>query len=339
MKMFSIGNSPMVIRWGFSCILALISHLAFANTDITVDQSLSDITKGNIATAIVLSDAGLVTLGVVNFDPSNIVDLDNIDTGSKESIQRRKELSVYSIPWESNWLELSPDWQTASSVKFSFINSKQSLQLSDQANMTEKLDEKSYLLSAEQRWRYELSSNWWLQLGLGGHYIWYRNHFDYSPALEGLRQDFDGEVFNTSYDAWMVDPTLELHYQGTLWENKWQFISRVNYAFGNIVNADSPEQTGTPHVGRFSNTFIYHYPLPELMSYRNEMRFLFKRIDLTGDAVDSMGTNHYYETGLGWLVETPSLSSWLTNIGIGVTVNIDSVLSGGSVVLLFNEEI
>ncbi|GIU52374.1 MULTISPECIES: Solitary outer membrane autotransporter beta-barrel domain [Shewanella] len=335
-------NKPMRLVLNcivFSYAFGLISAPSFANADGALDQKLSDVTKGNIATAIVLSDASLVSLGVVNFDPSNIVDLDNIDTGSKESIQRRKELSVYSIPWESQWLELTPDWQMASFVKFSYINSKQSLLLSDQANMTEKLDEKSYLLSAEQRWKYSLSENWGMQLGLGGHYIWYRNDFDYSPDIEFYRELFDGQVFNTSYDAWMIDPSVQVHYQGHLWNNKWQFISRYNYALGNIVHADGSAQSGSPEVSRFSNTFIYHYPLPELMSYRNEMRFLFKRIDLTGDAVDTMGTNHYYETGLGWIVETPALSSWLTNVGIGVTVNIDSALSGGSLVLLFNEDI
>jgi hypothetical protein len=33
------------------------------------------------------------------------------------------------------------------------------------------------------------------------------------------------------------------------------------------------------------------------------------------------------------------LSSWVDNVGLGVTVNIGSVLSGGSILLLFNEDI
>ncbi|MCL1067710.1 Solitary outer membrane autotransporter beta-barrel domain [Shewanella olleyana] len=319
--------------------LMLASKPVSANVDVTLDQSLSDITKGNIASAIVLSDAGLVTLGVVNFDPNNIIDLDGVDAGSAESVQRRKELNVYSIPWESDWLGEPESWQTASFIKFSYINSKQSIQISERENQIDKLSEESYLLFGEQRWKYQLNQDWWLQFGLGAHLVWYDNDFAYSDDTAEYRELLDGNLFNTSFGAWMIDPSIQLHYQNTLWGNQWQYISRFSYAFGDIIKTDSDFQSGSPNVGRFSNTFIYHYPLPELMAYKNEMRFLFKRIDLSGDAVDTMGTSHYYETGLGWIVETPSLSSWLTNVGIGVTVNIDSALSGGSVVLLFNEDI
>ncbi|MEZ9140226.1 MULTISPECIES: Solitary outer membrane autotransporter beta-barrel domain [unclassified Shewanella] len=326
-----IRNSIFI---GLSMLLAKASMSAPV-----IEQSISDIAKGNIASAIVLSDASLISLGVVNFDPNNIVSLDRFDAGSETSIQRRKELSVYSIPWESDWQGKEDEWQRATFAKFSYINSKQSLQLSDDITLVDKLNEKSYLLFAEQRWKYLLSDKWWLQLAVGAHLIRYENDFDYRSDFGDFQDELDGSLFNTSYAAWMLDPTIELHYQDTLWGNKWQFISRYNYAFGQLFDTDSPQQDGSPNVGRFSNAFIFHYALPPMMNLRNEMRFLFKRIDLTGDAVATMNTNHYYETGLGWIVETPSLSSWLTNVGIGVTVNIDSALSGGSVVLLFNEDI
>lgn len=76
------------------------------------------------------------------------------------------------------------------------------------------------------------------------------------------------------------------------------------------------------HIGR-SNQLIYSS---------------FNRIDIGGDISEPMIATHYYEISLGWLMTPPFTSSWIDNVGLGLTVNYGSALRVGSVVLFFNQE-
>lgn len=59
--------------------------------------------KGDITSAMVLTDANLITLGIVDFNPNTIVDLSeigDINAGDEESLKRRSQLTSYTLPWE-----------------------------------------------------------------------------------------------------------------------------------------------------------------------------------------------------------------------------------------------
>ncbi|GIU16749.1 hypothetical protein TUM4261_35610 [Shewanella sp. c952] len=322
-------------------IMIMLSNIAYgASQSInSLDNMVSRVAKQNIATAIVLTDANLITLGVVNFDPSSVIDFGDLDAGSESSLERRRELKSYSLPWHSDWSELTPNWNTSTYLKFSYVGSSQTVDFSQSAENFDSFTEKSYLFQAEQRWQHALSEHWKMQFGIGAQTIWYENNFQYRSVLEQLAPVFDNGLLNTSYGALMIDPSIEFRYDSHFYGHRWQFISSYRYAIGHTLLTDSEPQKVTSKVGRFNNTLLFHYQLPQMGMNDNELRFMFKRIDLSGDAVEPLATDHYYEVGAGWVIDTPWLNSWVDNLGIGVTVNVGSVLSGGSILLLFNEDI
>ncbi|MCG6295872.1 Solitary outer membrane autotransporter beta-barrel domain, partial [Vibrio vulnificus] len=57
-----------------------------------------------------------------------------------------------------------------------------------------------------------------------------------------------------------------------------------------------------------------------------------------GDTSESLGTHHYYEASVGWLMTPPFKTQWVDNVGIGLSLNYGSALKGGSLVLFFNQD-
>ena len=63
------------------------------------------------------------------------------------------------------------------------------------------------------------------------------------------------------------------------------------------------------------------------------------RYDLGADLDGPLGNHCYYEAGVGWLLDVQKLNiPFVDNIGVGINLNYGSVLRGGTLVLLFNEE-
>ncbi|MCG9721463.1 Solitary outer membrane autotransporter beta-barrel domain [Shewanella sp. Isolate7] len=328
-----------LIRWLGLCVGVYLTQ-ALAAAEINLRPAVEAKLKGDITSAMVLTDANLITLGIVDFNPNTIVDLSEIgDVGSEESLERRSQLTSYTLPWESEPVILSPHTTGSIQVRLSYVHASDSIQGLEDETISSPLEDTSYLLAGEYRWKYQINPQWRAMFGLGAQLLWLENTLTYKdPLLSSIRGQLDEKLVNTSYGAIMLDPNVEVSYTGDLLGNKWEFISTLRYGIGRSVLTDDGMQAVTPQVGRLSNALVFHYGLPDFFERQNEMRLLAKRIDLSGDVIDSMGTRHYYEFGAGWVVQTPSLSSWLRNIGIGITLNINSGLSGGGIVLLFNEE-
>lgn len=304
-------------------------------------QAVETKVKGDVTSAIVLTDANLITLGIVDFDPNAFIDLGgigDINAGDADSLRRRSQLRNYSLPWESKPSEFNRDWQVSSAVRLSYVNATEDILGVDDQSLVSPLEDTSYLLAAEYRWQYRLTPRWQAVFGVGGQLLWLENRLEYrDPILAAQRPQLDGVIVNTRYGAVMVDPNVELTYTSDLFGHKWEFISAFRYAYGRTVLTDNGAQSVSPEVSRFSNTLVFHYGLPNVWARRNELVLQAKRVDLSGDVVDPMGTRYYYELGAGWIIETPSLAAWVDNIGLGITLNINSGLSGGGLILLFNE--
>ncbi|MCG9748771.1 Solitary outer membrane autotransporter beta-barrel domain [Shewanella sp. Isolate8] len=326
-------------RWLGLCVGVYVTQ-ALAAPEINLRPAVEAKLKGDITSAMVLTDANLITLGIVDFNPNTIVDLSEIgDVGSEESLERRSQLTSYTLPWESDTVPLSPEWSQSIQVRLSYVHASDSIQGLEDETISSPIKDTSYLLAGEYRWKYQINQQWRAMFGLGAQLLWLENTLTYKdPLLSKIRGQLDEKLVNTSYGAIMLDPNVEVSYTGDLLGNKWEFISTLRYGIGRSLLTDDGMQAVTPQVGRLSNALVFHYGLPDFFERQNEMRLLAKRIDLSGDVIDPMGTRHYYEFGAGWLVQTPSFSSWLRNIGIGITLNINSGLSGGGIVLLFNEE-
>ncbi|MCG9698410.1 Solitary outer membrane autotransporter beta-barrel domain [Shewanella sp. Isolate11] len=321
--------------------MTLASFSLNANTiDPAIRAAAEQKVKGDVTSAIVFTDANLISLGVVDFNPNSIIDLSEVgNAGDDDTLQRRSTLRSYTLPWESDEIQLSPDWTGSTSVRLSYVNSTDNINGLDDPTIKNPLEDIAYLFASDFNWKYQINPNWKLKLGAGGQLMWMENTLTYrDPLLTQVKPLLDDVIANTSYGAIMLDPSVQLTYTGDVLGHKWEFISGFRYAIGRTVLTDNGAQSVTPRAGRWSNSFVFHYELPSVWDKRNEMRFLFKRIDLSGDAIVAMSTTNYYEVGAGWIIDSSSVVSWLETFGIGITLNINSGLSGGGVVFLINEE-
>lgn len=325
----------------------LLSLLGFffislnAQSDDTIDLSnlTSNAVSENTARSIVLSDANLVTLGVMDFDPNEFVDLDNINTGDESSLETRSQLSMYSLPWNFSPLKINTQLTSQTQLRLSYISSEKNLTYSD-TSIGNPLDETTYLLYAENNWKYQYNEYWAFQTSIGSEILFYENTLVYRDLLlKQLSSYLDGALVNTSYNALTIDPSIGATYEGEFYGTRWEYKAIYRYALGKSFNTRHNKQNTTVKAGRLSNSVTFHIDTPDVLNRQSQFRVLARRIDLGGDTVEAMGTRSYYELGAGWLIDTSKDMSFLKNIGIGISINIDSNLSGGSVVILFNEKI
>ena len=317
---------------GISCCLS-----AQSLEDLGMGHIVGEAVAQNSARSIVLSDANLITLGVMDFDPNELIEFKNIDVGNETSLEQRSQLTTYSLPWSFTQRQLSDRVNSQTQLRLSYIATEQDLVFDDKTVGTP-LEETTFLLYAENMWRYQLNQSWRLQAGLGGELLVYDNDLAYREStLKLFAPYFDNALFNTSYKVWTLDPSIGAHYRGELLGYRWEYQAVYRYAIGHSFSTDIHLQDTTVEAGRLSNSATFHFDTPEVWNRRSQIRLLARRIDLSADAVPPMGTHHYYELGAGWLVDTGNDVSFLNNIGIGLSINIDSELSGGSLVILFNE--
>lgn len=80
-----------------------------------------------------------------------------------------------------------------------------------------------------------------------------------------------------------------------------------------------------------------HYSLSHYNSHTESVYIKLQRSDISGDMVSSLNTHHFYEIGIGILIDTTKLTDLADNVGIGINLNKGSSLYGGSIVFYFNE--
>ena len=302
------------------------------------DNIIREFVAENTAMTVVVADSSLISLGIMDFDPNAFADFGDFNVGNDESFALRKSLRTYSFPWSFKPQKLSERWSTHYGLRISYVGSEQDI-IYDDPDYINTFDEESIILYGEKGWQYRLNKAWELSVSMSAQYLYYHNEFDYQdPVLLLLRGFFDEQLLNTSYNAWLVDPAISAVYRGKLLGQRFDYKIQYRHALGHTFGTDNQNQQTQITTGRFSNTFTLHYETPDVFGHQSQLRTLLRRIDLSGDATAPMGTSHYYQFGVGWLVDTSSPDSWLDNIGIGVSLNAGSNLSGGTVVILFNEE-
>lgn len=303
-----------------------------------LNEVVGNATAQNSARAVVLADSNLITLGVMDFDPNEFIDFGDLNVGNEETLELRSQLTTYAFPWTFSRRNLSERISHQSKVSFSYVSADQDIALDD-SNIINTLEEQTYIVSGENLWRYQLNKRWRLSAGLGASYLYYTNDFDYrDPQLTELKPFFERNLLNTSYSAWLLDPIIAASYQGQFYGYDWEYKAQLRYASGHTFATDSPGQETAIETARLSNSLIFHYDTPDVLNRHSQIRVLARRIDVSADAVTPMGAHHYYEFGAGWLVDTSNDISLIDNIGIGLSLNVGSNLSGGSLVILFNEE-
>lgn len=134
-----------------------------------------------------------------------------------------------------------------------------------------------------------------------------------------------------------MEPNIRFAYHKMESWGRWEFSSDYNYFYGWGFAGPSYNRGVTPEGWQVSNEIKAHYRLYKGLSHAESLFAKIQRVDIGGDISPSLGTSHYYEFGLGVLLNTQKVTNLVDNIGIGLNINVGSNLSGGSLVIYFNE--
>lgn len=325
-------------KWITNFILTLYvvfgSTYSFAQQDSvrTLEQSRSKILEEVFSSSVVLTDSDAVSFGIAAFDPDKYVDL-GFDTTDEQSLALRKKVKIFALPWK--WEVDSPlqGWKTTVKAQASYLDIKQDLHLlGDDRENAEKNRDQVYSVYFDYLWEKSLTERWQLATGSGVHIMRYNNDLNYNDDNNTLQPILDGQIFNTTTDAVLLEPHLGLQYEMHKGQWRWRGFSRSFYFKGKTISGGGAAR---PEGFRWENGFAGKYAFQK-WGRDQHIRFTIKRVEMAADLPRSLGSNHYYNLRLGRVFSTPNHLSWLNNIGVGVSINIGTALSGGSLVILKN---
>ncbi|MEZ8966380.1 Solitary outer membrane autotransporter beta-barrel domain [Vibrio breoganii] len=321
---------------------ALIPLVLLASAYAQADETLQKVLEQNFASAVLLSDSDAISFGFQDFDPNDFV-TNNENIGSEESLELRKQISIYTIPYTFKLNDLSLDDKSLKqnvTVVGSYLKTKRDLSIGDDPTEPEDTArDETYTLAAKYWVHYPLSESWSLNTGLGTNLMYFRNDYTYRNSLTtAYRETLDGYAFNT--DAWALTfkPSIELHYDREHNWGHWEAFTEMKYFYGFGWGEANEGDVGNPEGWYWINGVKGFYDIAHWGGYGQTLYSSIRRIDVGKDLREPMGTAHYYEWSLGWLVSPPFLKDYLDNVGLGININYGSSLKGGTLVLLINED-
>ncbi len=326
----------------FILISALLSHPAKANNKTHFEEIFS--------TTVVLTDSETISLGVGNFDPDKLLKPHENNFSDSESIKLRNELTVYSIPytWRLNDYKAQEKGATTETPSFfyldeitaslSYLKQKNTSDLlSNSAIEDENKDEVFSVYLAYSLHR-QLTENWNLRIRIGSYLMHHKNNYRYnSDESAQYRPQFDGIYLNLSANAFIIEPNLKLSYRQKKSWGKWELNNDLNLFSGTTFNGAKSSQDAKPSGWRLNNGFKFHFNVNQSKFHAESIYVKIQRSDIGGDMVNSLGTDHFYEFGVGLLLDTQKFTHLADNIGIGINIHKGSALNGGSIVFYFNE--
>lgn len=305
------------------------------------------------STSVVLTDAEVLTVGILSFDPGSFIPVGEDQFGSEESIGRRDSITTFTLPWK--W-KLAPDDSRLTpyiKARLSFLETEQEIvrgapELEEPAPPPP--DQSANGFSDESKDRvygaylggglsYELTEKWQLGAGTGIHLLRYQNDYKAGASLSPISgDDVEGALFNSAATALMGEVQTRLTYSSETRGVPWKYQSTLSYYAGETISTSQELPNVEPETWSWANGLTAYWDMPEVLDTSNKLRLLARRVNIGGDVTRTLETNHYYQLGIGWLFDLEGDPSWLDNLGVSVMVNYGSALSGGSLVLLYNED-
>ena len=301
----------------------LVTGLAYASVKQTYEEAF--------ASSIVLSDSDAVRFGFGNFDPISI--FEPFDYDKEQSLDLRKRLEVFVLPYT---FERSEDARI--NTHFSYITRSQEFAFNDLSLPDTSYDQLFNFYSGYETKLYQFD-DWLLEGSLGVHLMHYDNLHDYNgPESLARKPMVEGIIYNTQANSLISEVDLTFSRKKERKWGHWLVKSNYNYFFGKGFGGDNITRDATPSGWYFDNSISANIKLDQTLKHTESIYLKLQRVDLGGDAHYAFNTGHYYEYGGGLLIDTRPWTSWFDNIGIGLHYNEGSVLSGGSIVIYFNEE-
>lgn len=320
----------------FAVIVFNLTFIAFARADMPVHSRAEQ----TFSTAVILTNSDVITFGVQDFNPNAVTPFQNDNLGDDQSLDLRSRVAVTTFPYSWELDGATERFHHKFSVRASYIYFENETRLDDRPDIPADLDvNKVYSGYAGYDLIFNITDNWRVLYGLGSHFMYYENKHSYNSAeSQNMQPSLDGAAYNTSSRAYIAEPHIAFDYKFQRKWGYWRYTSDLNYFYGKSWDKERLYDSGNPSGWYLMNGIKANYNMTNWAGYIPSMYTSFKRVDLGGDPVSSLGTNHYYEFSLGWLLTPPILRDWVDNVGIGININYGSALKGGSLVLFFNQD-
>lgn len=317
--------------------LVLFSPSSWTQDD--SDRSARRQAESILATSLVLTDSEAITFGVMSFDPAQFVPLSGDQFGDEDSLERRRSVTTYAFPMR--W-QLSDDKQQLKAqlkLRLNYLQFERDLVVTnvenDIGNSTQGRNKNAvyggYLANA---WSYEINDAWKIEAEAGAHLLRYKSRVASSTPVVDVNTDalFDGDT-----NALVGEIKTRAIYRNDNDTLPWEFQSTYSYYRGRTIGSGGLDEV-RPDTWTWSNGVVARWHLSPVWDMPNQIRTLVRRIELGGDVVETFNSRSYYELGVGWLFDTEDRFGWLNNLGLSVSLNVGSALSGGSLVLLYNQQ-
>lgn len=289
------------------------------------------------AIASVMTDSDALTFGIANFELKYLIDPEHPNWGDEKTLDFKKSIDLLVIPYSWQLDNLEKNIAHAINVRGSYIEvERNSEPLQGYTNFK---NEQVFAGFIEYSRRYQLTENWYSGLSLGGHLMYYRNKYNYSDGFpDEIRDALDGYIFNTSASVIMLEPVLDVGYQHQQSWGQWTAHNSSHYLIGQGIGGAARNISDVhPEGWRMTNGIEFKFDVPQLWGVSDYIALDFKRVDIGGDVSNLSTSSYYYEASVGWVIDTKNKLPLLDNIGIGININYGSTISGGTLVLYYNE--
>ena len=320
-------------------LLAMLLLAAPLQADTVADRLLQERLAQGYVTALLLTDGDNVRLGFLNFDPNTILPVDDDLLGNDLAVAERDRLAFFSLP--TRWRLPRSDARSAVSVgvRASLMEEREEVFLGgEEALQRDQVTTRHMIASTDLLWRHHLSERWKVDSAIAAHYIHLRNNTDFNSAESlAVAPLFDGLATNFSSRAWLLSPKVALRRWVGAAEKRLEYFSVITYMNGRAIAPDRNAHDAEPEAWHWSNgverKFLVHRgSVPQTVMTR------FARVDVGGDLLTPVGTNYYYELGVGWYSAVPETVPLVDNAGLILNFNYGSNFRGGTVGFLLNVE-
>ncbi|WP_413693376.1 Solitary outer membrane autotransporter beta-barrel domain [Psychromonas sp. KJ10-2] len=318
-------------RKRFSIYCFLLS--SFFGVPVCAAESALDSIEESFAISTLMSDSEALTFGFTNFD----IESEDPGFGDEDSSNYKNSLNVFVIPYTWDLEPKSDAWDHAITVRAFYINTESDSEIYSGVDDTAKQETMGIYGNYSQF--YHVTDNWYVTSALGFHLTYYSNEYDYGDGFpEDAIDELDGDTLNISAWALITEPEVGIGYEREEKWGTWRAHNKTNYIYGqSFAGTINDKYSVNPEGWRVTNGVEFTVGVPELWGVNDFLTIDFKRIDLFGDLEAMADDGYYYETSVGWVIDTNNKIPFLDNIGIGVSVNYGSSISGATVVLYWNE--
>jgi hypothetical protein len=306
----------------------MVEQLAYASDDLDLNSI-----EETFAIATLMSNTKSLKYGFANYD----LLIDDSGFGDEETKSYKSGLQVFALPYSWALDSKSEAWDHALTMRMYYISNKRSNQVV--SGITDKFRSHTFGVYGSYSQDFHINEHWYVKSALGGHLSFYKNNYEYGDGVsDSVKLEYDGSLFNTTALVAMIEPEVGMGYRKQQQWGTWTVHNRINYVYGHGIGGSIERRDSiNPEAWYITNGVEFKVHAPNVWGVNDFLSIDFKRVDLVGDLDVMADKSYYYEASFGWVIEADKMFSLLDNIGVGLSVNYGSTVSGGSIVLYFNE--